>query len=176
MEKKHAAEVKSLTDKVQEMETIHRKDMAAMEEKLQVLLRVMLNQSNTGIDMGDLGAFLSTRNDDNNVRHSSTSNHEIMDVKTNIEDIQEKDNYPCRQQLLIHNGKVLKDETTLADNEVSEDGFLVVMLSKVNNRSMGGECFVDNYEEEDEEHFFDESDEEDEEKFFDDLDEDEDEE
>jgi hypothetical protein len=56
------------------METIHRKDMAAMEEKLQVLLRVMLNQSNTGIDMGDLGAFLSTRNDDNNVRHSSTSN------------------------------------------------------------------------------------------------------
>nr|ABN05900.1 Ubiquitin [Medicago truncatula] len=205
MEKKHAAEVKSLTDKVQEMETIHRKDMAAMEEKLQVLLRVMLNQSNTGIDMGDLGAFLSTRNDDNNVRHSSTSNHEsvmkltvktlkgshfeirvhpsdsIMAVKTTIEDIQGKDNYPCRQQLLIHNGKVLKDETTLADNEVSEDGFLVVMLSKiwisnVNNRSMGGECFVDNYEEEDEEHFFDESDEEDEEKFFDDLDGDEDEE
>lgn len=77
MEKKHSAEVKSLTDKVQEMETIHRKDMAAMEEKLQVLLRVMLNQSNTGIDMGDLGAFLSTRNDDNNVRHSSTSNHEV---------------------------------------------------------------------------------------------------
>ncbi|RHN52154.1 hypothetical protein MtrunA17_Chr6g0477301 [Medicago truncatula] len=38
----------------------------------------MLNQSNTGIDMGDLGAFLSTRNDDNNVRHSSTSNHESV--------------------------------------------------------------------------------------------------
>lgn len=92
----------------------------------------------------------------------------------NIEDIQGKDNYPCRQQLLIHNGKVLKDETTLADNEVSEDGFLVVMLSKVNNRSMSGECFVDNSEEEDEEHLFDESDEEDEEQFFDDLDGDED--
>uniref|UniRef100_A0A6N2MI00 Ubiquitin receptor RAD23 n=1 Tax=Salix viminalis TaxID=40686 RepID=A0A6N2MI00_SALVM len=41
-----------------------------------------------------------------------------------------KDNYPCGQQLLIHNGKVLKDETTLADNKVTEDGFLVVMLSK----------------------------------------------
>jgi len=68
MEKKYAAKVKSLTDK----------DMAAMEEKLQVLLSVMLNQSNqsnTGIDMGDLGAFLSTRNDDNNVRHSSTSTY-----------------------------------------------------------------------------------------------------
>ena len=54
-----------------------------------------------------------------------------MAVKKNIEDIQGKDNYPCGQQLLIHNGKVLKDETTLADNKVSEDGFLVVMLSKV---------------------------------------------
>jgi len=55
----------------------------------------------------------------------------IMGVKKNIEDAQGKDNYPCGQQLLIHNGKVLKDETTLADNKVTEDGFLVVMLSKV---------------------------------------------
>ncbi|TQD85427.1 hypothetical protein C1H46_029004 [Malus baccata] len=55
----------------------------------------------------------------------------VMAVKKNIEDIQGKDNYPCGQQLLIHNGKVLKDETTLADNKVTEDGFLVVMLSKL---------------------------------------------
>lgn len=54
-----------------------------------------------------------------------------MAVKKNIEDIQGKDNYPCGQQLLIHNGKVLKDESTLTENKVSEDGFLVVMLSKV---------------------------------------------
>ncbi|GAU31863.1 hypothetical protein TSUD_114740, partial [Trifolium subterraneum] len=59
----------------------------------------------------------------------------IMAVKKNIEDVQGKDNYPCGQQLLIHNGKVLKDETTLADNKVSEDGFLVVMLSK--SKSLG---------------------------------------
>ncbi|XP_057457709.1 ubiquitin receptor RAD23b-like [Lotus japonicus] len=59
----------------------------------------------------------------------------IMAVKKNIEDVQGKDNYPCGQQLLIHNGKVLKDETTLADNKVSEDGFLVVMLSK--SKTMG---------------------------------------
>ncbi|KAL4386956.1 hypothetical protein GQ457_09G004690 [Hibiscus cannabinus] len=59
----------------------------------------------------------------------------VMAVKKNIEDIQGKDNYPCGQQLLIHNGKVLKDETTLADNKVSEDGFLVVMLSK--SKSLG---------------------------------------
>ncbi|KAJ0527957.1 putative UV excision repair protein Rad23 [Helianthus annuus] len=54
----------------------------------------------------------------------------IMAVKKNIEEVQGKDNYPCGQQLLIHNGKVLKDETTLVDNKVSEEGFLVVMLSK----------------------------------------------
>ena len=54
-----------------------------------------------------------------------------MAVKKNIEDVQGKDNYPCGQQLLIHNGKVLKDESTLVENKVSEDGFLVVMLSNV---------------------------------------------
>lgn len=54
-----------------------------------------------------------------------------MAVKKCIEDVQGKDNYPCGQQLLIYNGKVLKDESTLAENKVSEDGFLVVMLSKV---------------------------------------------
>ncbi|XP_038906275.1 ubiquitin receptor RAD23b-like [Benincasa hispida] len=54
----------------------------------------------------------------------------VMAVKKNIEDVQGKDNYPCGQQLLIHNGKVLKDESTLAENKVSEEGFLVVMLSK----------------------------------------------
>ncbi|KAK8514189.1 hypothetical protein V6N13_063094 [Hibiscus sabdariffa] len=57
-------------------------------------------------------------------------NYTVMAVKKTIEDIQGKDKYPCGQQLLIHNGKVLKDETTLADNKVSEDGFLVVMLRK----------------------------------------------
>lgn len=54
-----------------------------------------------------------------------------MAVKKNIEQVQGKDNYPWGQQLLIHNGKVLKDETTLEENKVSENGFLVVMLSKV---------------------------------------------
>ncbi|KAL3631736.1 UV excision repair protein RAD23 B [Castilleja foliolosa] len=57
-------------------------------------------------------------------------NDTIMAIKKNIEDIQGKDNYPCGLQLLIHNGKVLKDESTLAENKVSEDGFLVVMLTK----------------------------------------------
>lgn len=62
----------------------------------------------------------------------------IMAVKKNIEDMKGKDSYPCGQQLLIHNGKVLKDESTLAENKVSEDGFLVVMLSKSKASGFGG--------------------------------------
>ena len=54
-----------------------------------------------------------------------------MAIKKNIEDVQGKDNYPCGQQLLVQNGKILEDESTLVENKVSEDGFLVVMLSKV---------------------------------------------
>ncbi|KAJ6840372.1 ubiquitin receptor RAD23b-like [Iris pallida] len=54
----------------------------------------------------------------------------IITVKKNIEDIQGKSNYPWGQQLLIHSGKVLKDESTLEENKVAEDSFLVVMLSK----------------------------------------------
>ncbi|KAF8064812.1 hypothetical protein N665_1166s0024 [Sinapis alba] len=62
----------------------------------------------------------------------------IMAVKKNIEDSQSKDSYPCGQQLLIHNGKVLKDETTLVENNVTEEGFLVVMLSKSKTASSAG--------------------------------------
>ncbi|XP_011082656.1 ubiquitin receptor RAD23b isoform X1 [Sesamum indicum] len=65
-------------------------------------------------------------------------NDTIMAVKKSIEDVQGKDNYPCGQQLLIHNGKVLKDESTLAENKVSEDGFLVVMLSKSKSSGASG--------------------------------------
>lgn len=52
-------------------------------------------------------------------------------MKKNIEAVQGSDSYPWGQQLLIYSGKVLKDETQLKENNVSEDGFLVVMLSKV---------------------------------------------
>ncbi|KAF3788580.1 Ubiquitin-like protein 4A [Nymphaea thermarum] len=65
-----------------------------------------------------------------NVQTSDT----VIAVKKHIEEAQGKDNFPYAQQLLIHNGKVLKDETTLEDNKVSENGFLVVMLSKSPNK------------------------------------------
>ncbi|XP_031479764.1 ubiquitin receptor RAD23b-like isoform X2 [Nymphaea colorata] len=65
-------------------------------------------------------------------------NDTVIAVKKQIEEIQGKDNFPYAQQLLIHSGKVLKDETTLEDNKVSEDSFLVVMLSKSKSSGQGG--------------------------------------
>lgn len=65
-------------------------------------------------------------------------NDTIIAVKKNIEEVQGKVNYPWGQQLLIHNGKVLKDESTLDGNKISEDGFLVVMLSKSKTSGTGG--------------------------------------
>ncbi|KAH8974188.1 hypothetical protein BDL97_01G088400 [Sphagnum fallax] len=63
---------------------------------------------------------------DLNVSPSDT----VIAVKKQIEESQGKDAFPCSQQLLIHQGKVLKDDTTMDDNKVSENGFLVVMLTK----------------------------------------------
>ncbi|PAN04348.1 hypothetical protein GQ55_1G059100 [Panicum hallii var. hallii] len=65
-------------------------------------------------------------------------NDTIMAVKKNIEEKQGKDSYPWGQQLLIFNGQVLKDESTLDENKVSEDGFLVVMLSKSKTSGSSG--------------------------------------
>ncbi|XP_071692060.1 ubiquitin receptor RAD23d-like [Rutidosis leptorrhynchoides] len=53
----------------------------------------------------------------------------VSDVKKNIETVQ-GDVYPAAQQMLIHQGKVLKDGTTLEENKVAENSFIVIMLSK----------------------------------------------
>lgn len=58
-------------------------------------------------------------------------NIQVADVKKNIETVQGADIYPAAQQMLIHQGKVLKDGTTLEENKVAEDSFIVIMLSKV---------------------------------------------
>ncbi|XP_035816230.1 probable ubiquitin receptor RAD23 isoform X1 [Zea mays] len=52
----------------------------------------------------------------------------VADVKKVIESIQEQASYPADQQVLIHQGKVLKDDTTLEENQVVENNFLVIML------------------------------------------------
>jgi len=59
-----------------------------------------------------------------------TPSETVVNVKRRIEDSQGKESYPCAQQLLIYQGKVLKDDTTMEDNKVLENGFLVVMLTK----------------------------------------------
>lgn len=54
-----------------------------------------------------------------------------MAVKKTIEESQGEDSYPWDEQLLVYNGKLLKDESTLEENEVSENDILLVMCSKV---------------------------------------------
>nr|XP_009399730.1 PREDICTED: ubiquitin receptor RAD23d-like isoform X2 [Musa acuminata subsp. malaccensis] len=61
----------------------------------------------------------------------------VADVKKNIETSQGKTVYPAEQQMLIHQGKILKDDTTLDENKVFENSFLVIMLSKTKGSSSG---------------------------------------
>ncbi|XP_041999435.1 ubiquitin receptor RAD23c-like [Salvia splendens] len=62
----------------------------------------------------------------------------VADVKKSIEEVQGSGVYPAAQQMLIHQGKVLKDETTLEENKVAENSFVVIMLSKTKASSTGG--------------------------------------
>ncbi|CAH8329997.1 unnamed protein product [Eruca vesicaria subsp. sativa] len=60
----------------------------------------------------------------------------ISDTKRRIETHQGA-LYPAAQQMLIYQGKVLKDETTLEENSVVENSFIVIMLSKAKVSSSG---------------------------------------
>ncbi|KAK4792594.1 hypothetical protein SAY86_023029 [Trapa natans] len=62
----------------------------------------------------------------------------VADVKRNIENVQGADVYPASQQVLIHQGKVLSDGSTLEENKVAENSFIVVMLSKAKTPSGEG--------------------------------------
>ncbi|KAG6392629.1 hypothetical protein SASPL_146853 [Salvia splendens] len=64
-------------------------------------------------------------------------NDSVADVKKNIETVQGSAVYPAAQQMLIYQGKVLKDETTVEHNAVAEGSFVVIMLSK-NKSSQSG--------------------------------------
>ncbi|KAK8627792.1 hypothetical protein V6N13_135392 [Hibiscus sabdariffa] len=61
----------------------------------------------------------------------------VGDVKKKIETVQGAEVYPAAQQMLIHKGKVLKDETTLSENSVAENSFIVIMLAK--NKGSSGD-------------------------------------
>ncbi|KAH9627263.1 hypothetical protein KSS87_017485 [Heliosperma pusillum] len=61
----------------------------------------------------------------------------VADVKRNIESVQGGGTFPAASQMLIHQGKVLKDNTTLEENKVAENSFVVIMLAK--SKSSSGE-------------------------------------
>ncbi|CAE6218616.1 unnamed protein product [Arabidopsis arenosa] len=55
----------------------------------------------------------------------------IMSIKKLIEDSEGKDNYPCGEQLLIHNGNILKDDEELwLERKANERGVLVLVLKE----------------------------------------------
>ncbi|CAH2079737.1 unnamed protein product [Thlaspi arvense] len=60
----------------------------------------------------------------------------VSDVKRAIENIHGA-LYPAAQQMLIHQGKVLNDASTLEQNSVVENSFIVIMLSKAKVSSSG---------------------------------------
>ncbi|XP_034902657.1 ubiquitin receptor RAD23c isoform X1 [Populus alba] len=62
----------------------------------------------------------------------------VADVKKNIETAQGVAVYPAEQQMLIHQAKVLKDNTTLDENKIVENSFVVIMLSKTKSSSSDG--------------------------------------
>ena len=55
----------------------------------------------------------------------------MLSLKKQIEAAQGAEAYPHSHQRLIFQGKVLKDDNTLLESSVGEDGFLVVMVTKV---------------------------------------------
>ncbi|XP_051115505.1 ubiquitin receptor RAD23c-like [Andrographis paniculata] len=61
----------------------------------------------------------------------------VADAKKRIETVHGSNVYPASQQMLIHQGTVLVDDTTLEENKVAENSFVVIMLSKSKASSSG---------------------------------------
>jgi len=61
----------------------------------------------------------------------------VGEVKRIIESAQGQNVYPADQLMIIYQGKILKDDTTLEANKVAENSFLVIMLSKPKVSSSG---------------------------------------
>ncbi|KAG8094347.1 hypothetical protein GUJ93_ZPchr0012g18940 [Zizania palustris] len=72
-----------------------------------------------------------------NFEIEASSDASVAEVKRIIESTQGQNVYPADQQMLIHQGKILKDDTTLEGNKVVENSFLVIMLSKAKGSSSG---------------------------------------
>ena len=59
---------------------------------------------------------------------------QIAEVKAEIETSQGEDLFPKDVTNVIYQGKILKDDATLQDSSVTEQGFCVVMAMKVGTR------------------------------------------
>ncbi|KAF7107926.1 hypothetical protein CFC21_108501 [Triticum aestivum] len=67
----------------------------------------------------------------------ATPESSVGEVKRIIESAQGQKVYPADQLMIIYQGKILKDDTTLEANKVAENSFLVIMLSKPKASSSG---------------------------------------
>ncbi|CAL9230478.1 unnamed protein product [Arabidopsis halleri] len=54
----------------------------------------------------------------------------VAEVKKNIETLLGASEYPAAQQILIHKGKKLRDETTMEANKVCEKSVIAIMMTK----------------------------------------------
>uniref|UniRef100_A0ACD6AJ90 Uncharacterized protein n=1 Tax=Avena sativa TaxID=4498 RepID=A0ACD6AJ90_AVESA len=72
-----------------------------------------------------------------NFEIEATPEASVGEVKMIIESSQGQSVYPADQQMLIYQGKILKDDTTLAANNVVDNSFLVIMLSKAKPSASG---------------------------------------
>ncbi|CAK8560366.1 unnamed protein product [Lathyrus sativus] len=76
IKREHAAEIRQFNDKLQEMEEKHRQDKEETDRKIQVLLKTVLNQNTSELNIEALAALISTpATDANSVLRSSTSTH-----------------------------------------------------------------------------------------------------
>ncbi|KAL5055934.1 hypothetical protein RYX36_036616, partial [Vicia faba] len=75
LKRDHDAEVKHV---IQEMEEKHCQDKEETERRIQLLLKTVLNQNTSDLDIEALAALISTPTTDvNSVLHSSTSTHAL---------------------------------------------------------------------------------------------------
>ncbi|GKC94573.1 ubiquitin receptor RAD23c-like protein isoform X2, partial [Tanacetum coccineum] len=70
----------------------------------------------------------------------------VADVKKNIERVQGPTVYPAARQVLLHQGNILKDETTLEENNITENSFMFILLRKpsemkINVKTLAGTRF-----------------------------------
>ncbi|CAM8879688.1 unnamed protein product [Rhodiola kirilowii] len=81
--------------------------------------------------------FIKTLKGTTHLEIEVTPEHTVADLKKSIEAVQGSRVYPAFKQMLVYQGKVLKDDTTLKENKVAENSFISIMLTK--SRTSAGE-------------------------------------